>query len=98
MPVKDCRDGGKPGYRWGDSGKCYTYTQGNEQSRKRARDKAIKQGRAIQVNKSELSNLLKSIEELKIKIKEIKEELKGYDSCPPQNIKKIPMPKKKKKK
>jgi len=52
MPVKPCRSDGKPGFKWGDSGKCYTYTPGNETSRKRAKDKAAKQGRAIQVNKS----------------------------------------------
>lgn len=52
MPVKNCRENGKPGFKWGNSGKCYTYTPGNEQSRKRARDKAVRQGRAIQVNNS----------------------------------------------
>jgi len=52
MPVESCRIEGKPGYRWGKSGKCYTYTPGNEQSRNRAKDKAAKQGRAIQVNKA----------------------------------------------
>lgn len=47
MPVKTCNKDGKPGYKWGNKGHCYTYTPGNEQSRKRARNKAIKQGRAI---------------------------------------------------
>lgn len=50
MPVKSCRSDGKPGYKWGDSGKCYTYTPDDEESRKRARAKAEKQGRAIQEN------------------------------------------------
>ena len=52
MPVKSCQKSGKPGFKWGDSGYCYTYTSGNKQSKEQARQKAIRQGRAIQVNKS----------------------------------------------
>lgn len=51
MPVKKCQLGGKPGYKWGDSGKCYTYTPNNVASRKRAMDKAKKQGQAVEINK-----------------------------------------------
>lgn len=47
MPVKKCQSKGKPGYKCGDSGKCYTYTSGNERSRKNAKRKAILQCRAI---------------------------------------------------
>lgn len=43
MPVRKCVENGKPGYKCGDSGKCYTYTSNNEQSRKRAKAKAIRQ-------------------------------------------------------
>lgn len=43
MPVQSCSDNGKPGYRFGESGFCYTYTAGNESSKKRARAKAILQ-------------------------------------------------------
>jgi len=50
MPIQPCREGGKPGYRWGKKGKCYTYTAGNEASRKRARAKAWEQAKAIQSN------------------------------------------------
>ena len=50
MPVKKCTKGNKPGYKWGDEGKCYTYEEGNEESRKRARKMAIAQGRAIKAN------------------------------------------------
>jgi hypothetical protein len=46
MPVKQCQEDGKPGYRWGDSGKCYTYDPGDESSKQAARDKAAKQGQA----------------------------------------------------
>lgn len=43
MPLKRCQSDGKPGYKWGDSGKCYTGDG--------AREKAIKQGRAIEISK-----------------------------------------------
>ena len=51
MPVMPCRKQGKPGYKWGKSGKCYTYTSGDKKSRDRAKAKAVKQGRAIEANK-----------------------------------------------
>jgi hypothetical protein len=47
MPVETCQVDGSPGYRWGDHGKCYRYEVNNEWSRKRARAKAERQGRAI---------------------------------------------------
>jgi hypothetical protein len=47
MPVKACELEGKPGLKWGDSGKCYTYTPNNEGSRKNAKKKALTQGLAI---------------------------------------------------
>jgi len=49
MPVKTCIINGKNGYKWGDSGKCYTGPE--------ARDKAIRQGRAIEINKSKAETL-----------------------------------------
>lgn len=47
MPIQSCSDNGKPGYKWGDSGKCYTYTPGSESSKSEARKKALAQGIAI---------------------------------------------------
>jgi hypothetical protein len=47
MPVQDCTSGGEPGYKFGEEGFCYTYTPGNEQSRKEAKQKAYLQGVAI---------------------------------------------------
>lgn len=38
MPLKQCEDGGKSGWKYGDSGKCYTGPGGKK--------KAIKQGLA----------------------------------------------------
>lgn len=46
MPIGPCSSNGKPGFKWGDSGKCYTYTEGNEASRAEARRKAGVQGAA----------------------------------------------------
>ncbi len=51
MPVSSCQKDGKPGFRWGRQGKCYTYTYGNEVSRKNAIAKAQKQGAAIKGEK-----------------------------------------------
>ena len=39
MPVKTCEDDGRPGYRWGSKGKCYTYETGDEAGRKKAKEK-----------------------------------------------------------
>ena len=47
MPVKECQSEGKPGYKWGDEGKCYTYSPNNEPSKNKARKSAILQGIAI---------------------------------------------------
>lgn len=47
MPVQSCQDNNKPGFKWGDSGKCYTYTPNNEGSLRNAKKKAIAQGIAI---------------------------------------------------
>lgn len=51
MPVKAATKNGKPGYRYGESGAVYTYTPGDKASRERAKEKAAKQGRAVQANK-----------------------------------------------
>lgn len=46
MPVERVTVGGKPGYRWGQSGKVYTYTAGSAASRARAYAAATRQGQA----------------------------------------------------
>ncbi len=46
MPVQPCQSDGKPGYKWGESGACYTYTAGDDASMGRARSAAERQGRA----------------------------------------------------
>lgn len=52
MPLKRCQHNKKLGYKWGDSGKCYVYTSNDKSSRQKAKNKAKKQGRAIEVSKS----------------------------------------------
>lgn len=47
MPIIDCTSDGKPGYKFGEEGFCYTYTPGSEESRKAAKHKAYLQGVAI---------------------------------------------------
>ena len=47
MPIKSCQINNEPGYKWGDQGKCYAYTPGDEESKKAAKKQAITQGVAI---------------------------------------------------
>lgn len=53
MPVKECQEEGKPGFKYGDSGKCYTYTEGDEASKKAAQRKAHIQGYAIEMSQKQ---------------------------------------------
>lgn len=48
MPVKRCIKNGKPGYKWGDNGYCYTGPN--------SKSKAEKQGRAIEASKNSNKN------------------------------------------
>jgi hypothetical protein len=47
IPVHECTKDGKPGYKYGEAGHCYTYTTGDEESRKHAKQKAYMQAAAI---------------------------------------------------
>jgi len=46
MPVTSCTEDGKNGWRWGASGKCYTYPDGDEKASGKAKQKAYLQGAA----------------------------------------------------
>jgi len=46
VPIKACTSDGSPGYKWGDSGTCYTYTKGDDASIAAAKKKAVKQALA----------------------------------------------------
>ena len=50
MPINSCSNNGKPGYKWGEQGMCYTYAEGNDQSMKQAKNKARLQGIAARLN------------------------------------------------
>lgn len=50
MPINRCSKDGKPGFRFGTTGTCYTYTTGNDASRARAKKKAQTQERAIRAS------------------------------------------------
>ncbi len=47
MPLQACAKNKKPGYKWGKSGNCYTYSPGDKKSRQKAKARALKQARAI---------------------------------------------------
>lgn len=47
MPIRQCRIDNKPGYKWGQQGKCYDYNPNDEQSKYQAKKSAISQGIAI---------------------------------------------------
>jgi hypothetical protein len=45
MPLLKCEINGKPGWKWGKSGKCFSGSDG--------RQKALEQGRAIEASKTQ---------------------------------------------
>ena len=81
MPIQPCSDGNNPGFKWGDSGKCYIYTSNDDKSRIEARKKALAQGIAIgdidtkSVNK-EINAIQSSQMNLKIQSKVFREKRK----------------------
>ncbi len=54
MGPKSCRSKGKPGFKWCDTGECYTYKPGSKSARARARDRAEKQGVAIMISQGKI--------------------------------------------
>lgn len=51
MSVQKTTKDEKPAYKFGKSGKAYTYKAGDKASRERAKARALKQGRAIKSKK-----------------------------------------------
>src|SRR5262245_57116837 len=47
MPLQRCESDGQPGWKWGDAGACYTFTEGDEESETAARKKALAQAAAM---------------------------------------------------
>lgn len=62
MPVQKCEYNGKPGYKYGNEGKCYVYNHNNPNSEAIAKNNALAQGRAIESQKynEELTSLILS--------------------------------------
>jgi len=61
----ECNIGDNPGYKYGNSGKCYTYSKGDEAGRKNAKHSAIMQGTAVAQSTGEKLMLSKEeIEEI----------------------------------
>lgn len=50
MPVRRAKKKGKPGFRYGSTGRVYTYTPGNARSKANAHAKAEAQGKAIRAS------------------------------------------------
>jgi hypothetical protein len=48
MPVQACQADGRPGWRWGEQGKCYPYPPGDEAASNQAKKKAYLQGYAAE--------------------------------------------------
>ena len=53
MPVRRCWQDGKPGYQYGDTGKCYTYEPDDAEGRKLAKARADKQAQAIRASQAQ---------------------------------------------
>jgi hypothetical protein len=53
MPVMECKDKGRSGYKYGEGGHCYTFADGDEAGRKEAKRLAYVQGAAITANTGE---------------------------------------------
>lgn len=64
MPMKACEWNGKPGWQWGESGKCYTYAEGDEAGSKAAKAKAETQGSAAHAGGYEESFDLREVFDL----------------------------------
>jgi hypothetical protein len=70
MPVKSCSENDNPGFKWGDSGKCYTYTRGDSRTMGEAKRRATLQGIAMAEYSAEkifsevvIEDVLKSLKE-----------------------------------
>lgn len=51
MPIMRCQLKGKPGFKYGVTGKCYTYKKNDKRSMAAARARARSQGQAIEKSK-----------------------------------------------
>lgn len=63
MPVNPCSENGQPGFKWGDSGKCYLYERGNSNSMGEAKRKATIQGLATGEYKNKVEKVAEDLAE-----------------------------------
>lgn len=70
MPVNPCSENNQPGFKWGDSGKCYIYERGNAESMGEAKRKATIQGIATGEYKTKSDFDEKEVEETLKSLKE----------------------------
>ena len=61
MPVQTCQSNNRPGFKFGPSGKCFTYRSNDASGRAQARARAEVQGRAIRAAGGKLKNIWKSL-------------------------------------
>lgn len=62
MPIKECTENKKPGWKYGDSGKCYTVEDpGDEKALLEAKKRAIKQAIAIHGSEAHLNEAYRKI-------------------------------------
>ncbi len=82
MPVHSCSVEGRPGYKAGDSGKCYVYDPSDEASRKEAKRKAYVQWYAMTEGKMDSEDDLRELAELlsddEIQTNSVLDTLKGF--------------------
>ena len=68
MPIQACSEGGKPGFQWGGSGKCYTYAAGDKDAMNEAKRKAVLQGVAATGGKGEGAAFVKLMDVATIRL------------------------------
>lgn len=80
MPIQNCQLNNKPGFKWGNEGKCYTYTPGNKTSMDNAKKKVMEQAVAIEQFADSYSDYPKqATENAKIALRWAEEN--GWGSC-----------------
>ena len=65
MPVMSCNENGKSGFKYGASGKCYTYNSGDKKGADKAKQRAYLQGAAISGGKL-TEEVLESMNDIEI--------------------------------
>ena len=53
-PIMSCQIDGKPGFKYGDQGKCYPFDSDSPESKVAARKKAAAQGVAIEIRRGRI--------------------------------------------